>query len=261
MANPERRLRRTTRFYLSKVNRAISRYNLIDEGDRIIVAVSGGKDSLALLRLLKARQKFHPLPFEMIAVHVTYKGWDVGAPPPEFLARYFEQEGVSYNIEEADFTQEQDLDCFRCSWLRRKVLFETAYRLGCNKVALAHNQQDIVETALINLLLHGRLERPEPRTPLFGGEIILIRPLVLLTAKELRRFARVCELPVHETTCPHAESGMRAEVGDWLRQLKRSVPTVYVNVYRATERYAPRQKKVPRGDRGRTLRRKKAPTD
>jgi tRNA 2-thiocytidine biosynthesis protein TtcA len=250
MAKAENRAKRTTRFFLRKVNRAISRYGLIEEGDRIAVAVSGGKDSLSLLRLLRERRCFYPLHYDLVAVHVAYIGWEVGAPPAEVMEAHFQNEGVPYTLEEVDFTGEE-VDCFRCSWQRRKALFEAANRLGCNKVALAHNQEDIAETVLINLLLHGRLERPEPLSPLFGGKITLIRPLVFLTAKEMRRYARVCNLPVHKSTCPHIDTGMRAQVGNWLKQLRRKVPAVYVNVYRAAEKYVAKEKRSPRAGRGR----------
>jgi tRNA 2-thiocytidine biosynthesis protein TtcA len=247
---PEARIRRTTRFLLRKVNRAVSRYGLIEEGDRIAVAVSGGKDSLSLLRLLRDRRIFVPPPYEIVAVHVAYRGWEVGAPPPEVLEAHFQQEGVPFSIEEVDLTGEE-VDCFRCSWQRRKALFTAADRLGCLKVALAHNQQDIVETTMMNLLLHGRLERPEPLSPLFGGRITLIRPLVFLTPHELSRFARICELPVHESTCPHADTSMRARMRAWLHELSKTHPSVYINVYRAVEKYVPKEKRTPRAGRGR----------
>ncbi len=254
MAKERDPIRRTTRFYLRKVNRAISRYGLIAEGDRIVVAVSGGKDSLSLLRLLRERRRYVPVPYELVAVHVRYIGWEVGGPLQEVLEAHLQREGVPYYFEEVDF-QGEEVDCFRCSRQRRKALFQAACRLGCNKVALAHHQEDIVETVLINLLLHGRLERPEPFAPLFGGKITLIRPLVFLTAHELRRFARICNLPVQTSTCPHARTSMRARVGDWLRELKRTVPAVYVNLYRAAERYVLREPRPLRADRGRTRRR------
>lgn len=250
MAKDKDRVRRTTRFYLRKVNRAISLYGLIEEGDRIAVAVSAGKDSLSLLRLLRDRRVYFPPPYEIVAVHVIYRGWEAGAPPPDVLEAHFQQEGVPYAFEEVDLTG-REVDCFLCSWERRKALFAAARRLGCNKVALAHHQEDIVETIMINLLLHGRLERPEPFAPLFGGTITLIRPLVFLTAHEMRRFARICDLPVYPSNCPHSDSGIRAQVGQWLRQLRRTAPAVYINIYRAAERYVPREQKPPRVGRGR----------
>lgn len=235
MTDLEKRIRRTTRFYLRKVNRAVATYDLLAAGDRVAVAVSGGKDSIALLRLLRDRREFFPPPYEIVALHVAYIAWDVGAPPREALAEHFRREGVPYEIVETDFTGET-VDCFRCSWLRRKALFTTAQRLGCNKLALAHNLEDIVETTLLNLFQHGRLERPEPRTVLFGGRLTLIRPLVLFTAHELRRFVQVCNLPVYESTCPRRRTSQRTQIGAFLRELQKSRRELYINVYRALER-------------------------
>jgi len=235
MTDLEKRIRRTTRFYLRKVNRAVAIYGLLAAGDRVAVAVSGGKDSLALLRLLRDRREFFPPTYEVVALHVAYRGWEVGAPPREVLAEHFGREGVPYEILEVDLSGEA-VDCFRCSWLRRKALFSAAQRLGCNKLALAHNLEDIAETTLLNLLEHGRLERPEPCTELFGGRLTLIRPVVFLTAHELRRFCRVCGLPVYESTCPHQHTGQRAQIGAFLRELQKSRREVYVNVYRALEK-------------------------
>ena len=238
MTDLEKRIRRTTQFYLRKVNRAVARYGLLAAGDRVAVAVSGGKDSLALLRLLRDRRVFFPPPYEIVALHVAYVGWEVGAPPREVLAEHFRAEGVPYEIVEADFTG-QEVDCFRCSWLRRKALFGAAQRLGCNKLALAHHLEDMVETTMLNLLQHGRLERPAPATAFFGGQLTLIRPLVFFTAHELRRFATICSLPVHESTCPHHQTSQRAQIGACLRELQKSRRELYINVYRAVERPTP----------------------
>lgn len=236
MTDLEKRIRRMTRFYLRKVNRAVSIYGLLAAGDRVAVAVSGGKDSLALLRLLRDRREFFPPPYEVVALHVAYVGWEVGAPPRQVMADHFRREGVPYEIVEADFTGET-VDCFRCARLRRKALFEAAQRLGCNKLALAHHLEDMVETTMLNLLQHGRLERPEPSMALFGGRLTLIRPLVFFTAHELHRFAQACTLPVYESACPHSKTSQRAQIGACLRELQKSRRELYINVYRALERH------------------------
>jgi tRNA 2-thiocytidine biosynthesis protein TtcA len=249
MTDLENRIRRTTRFYLRKVNRAVAQYGLIKSGDRIAVGVSGGKDSLALLRLLRDRREYYPPPYEIVALHVLYAGWDVGAPPREVLEAHFLQESVPYEFVPVDFGGEE-VACFRCSWQRRKALFTTAMRLGCNKLALAHHLEDIVETILLNLLQHGRLERPEPFSPLFGGKLTLIRPLAFFKAHELRRFALTCGLPVYESTCPHMQTSQRARLRTWLQEFQRVRPQLYINVYRAVERYGI-PNRPPRASRGR----------
>lgn len=235
MPDAEARLCRATRFYLRKVNRAVSRYGLIAEGDRIAVAVSGGKDSLALLRLLRERPRYFPPAYQIVALHIAYRGREVGAPPPDRLAEHFRREGVPYAIEEVDLGQAEP-GCFPCSRLRRKALFTKAQELGCNKLALAHHLEDIVETILLNLFQHGRLERPEPFSPLFGGKLTLIRPLVFLTAHELHRYALLCGLPVHQGTCSYGAAGERARLRACLRELHKTRSELYINVFRALEK-------------------------
>jgi tRNA 2-thiocytidine biosynthesis protein TtcA len=248
MADAQARLRRMTRFYLRKVNRAIACYHQIEAGDRLAVAVSGGKDSLTLLRLLRERLELFLPAYELLAIHVSYSGWDVGAPTREELAAHFEREGVPYAFAEVDFTGEQ-VDCFRCSWQRRKALFRTAQEHGCNKLALAHHLEDVVEATLLNLLFHGRFERPEPFSPLFGGKLTIIRPLVFLKDHDVNRYARAAGLPVKAGTCPYAETGQRARMRAWLREFYRVCPELYINVFRAVEKYSPRVERPPRAVR------------
>lgn len=246
MSDAENRIRRTTRFYLRKLNRAVAVYGLIEAHDRIAVAVSGGKDSLALLRLLRDRRVYFPPSYEIVALHATYIGWAAGTPPPELLAAHFEREGIPYEVLEVDL-RGQEVDCFRCSWARRKALFTAAQRLGCNKLALAHHLEDIAETALLNLLQHGRLERPEPAAALFGGRLTLIRPLALFTGHELHRFAKICGLPICESACPYSQTSQRAQIGRYLREISKVRREVYINIFRATERTAPRETAAGRG--------------
>ena len=248
MPDEESRVRRATRFYLRKVNRAVSHYGLIEPGDRIAVAVSGGQDSLALLRLLRERPAFFPPPYELVAIHVFYRGLEAAVPPREVLEAHLRGEGVPYSLVEVDLTGEE-VSCFRCSWLRRKALFGRAQELGCNKLALAHHLEDIVETTLLNLFQHGRLERPEPCSPLFGGRLVLIRPLVFLTAHELHRYARLCGLPVYESNCPHGRTSERARLRACLRELHKARAELYINVFRAVEKQAAGRSRAARDDR------------
>ena len=164
---------------LKKVNKAVLEYDLIENGDRIVVAVSGGGDSLSLLQLLQMRQRSVPEKVDLIAVHVYD---DVG--PDERLRidleAWFQASRVEYAFEPLELPagEPRPLTCFRCTWHRRKALFLTADRLNCNKVAFGHHADDVVETALLNLFYSGRLESMEPRVEFFGGKITVIRPLI-----------------------------------------------------------------------------------
>ena len=141
-------------FYISKlVGKAITDYDMLADGDKIAVALSGGKDSLALLRVLNDRKRFVPIKYELLAVHI-----DLGYPcqHPKILAGYFKKQKIEYHIEKVDILKgktRKDISCFWCAWNRRKALFEVADRYGCKKVALWHHKDDIIETILLNLFL------------------------------------------------------------------------------------------------------------
>ena len=156
-----------TEFYISKsVGKATTDYDMLSEGDKIAVAVSGGKDSLTLLKVLVDRQKFVPIEYKIMAVHI-----DLGYPRSfaKTLEKYFKKIGVKYHIEKVDVlkkTKAEEINCFWCSWNRRKALFEVADRLGYRKVALGHHKDDIVETILLNLFFHGEISAMAPKQEL-----------------------------------------------------------------------------------------------
>ena len=147
-------------FYISKrAGRAIMDYKMIREGDKIAVAVSGGKDSMTLLRILLARREFVPVKYRVVAMHI-----DLGYPRSisAKLKRYFKKIGVQYHIEKTDVlrkTKKKDINCFWCSWNRRKALFEAANRLKCTKIALGHHKDDIAQTILLNLFFREKLQQ------------------------------------------------------------------------------------------------------
>lgn len=218
------------------LGKAIHRYGLIQDGDRIAVAVSGGKDSLLLLWLLRERLKWIPAKYELTAVHVD-PGFD--RQTSEILKAYFQQEGVEHRIIRTDHglrahaADNRENPCFLCSRLRRQVLFKTAREAGCNKLALGHHQDDFVETFLINILYGGQVAGIVPRQSFFGGEMIVIRPLALLPEHAIERLARRLELPVTRNACPSAHRGKRLEVRRLLEALYSSNSKVRGNIFHA----------------------------
>jgi len=224
-------------FYISKrVGRAIIDYSMLSEGDRIAVAVSGGKDSLTLLRLLKDRQKFVPIKYSLLAVHV-----DLGYPRSfaKPLERYFKKLGVPYHIEqclELKKTKRSQINCFWCSWNRRKTLFTVADRYGCNKVALGHHKDDIAQTILLNLFFHGEISAMVPRQELFKGKIILIRPLAYVEEDMIRRFVKKEKFPQLSCSCPKSEVSNRAKMASIIKDLEKICPEVKTNIYKSIGR-------------------------
>lgn len=200
-------------FFLSKkVDRAIRDHQMIDEGDKILIGVSGGKDSLALLRLLIYRLQQSPVKHEVAAAHVCGDARGIRVEPARELIDWVASEGLALHVREMA-TNETDpgpMNCERCSRARRRTLFEMADSLGCNKVALGHTLEDFAATALMNLLTHGRLETMAFNRSYFGGKFAVIRPLAYIREKDIVRFAKACCLPVLPTDCPLANSSSRA---------------------------------------------------
>jgi len=224
-------------FYISKrVGRAIMDYKMLSEGDRIAVAVSGGKDSLTLLRVLNNRRAFVPIKYELLAVHI-----DLGYPcmHPKVLGEYFKSQKIDYHIEKVDILKgktRKDISCFWCSWNRRKALFEVAYRFGCPKVALGHHKDDIIETILLNLFFHGEISAMSPKQELFNGKITLIRPLSYVEEDMIKRFAKEAGFPHEKCSCPNSITSKRTKVEDIIRDLKKICPDVKTNIFRSVKR-------------------------
>ena len=215
-------------FYLLKaISKAHRLYRLFDEGDRIAVAVSGGKDSGALLELLS---RWTGLPrFELVAVHVAASCSACAvAVSCDALNAWFARLGVASAIVPLDEQPAVDDDvrasggpCFHCAWRRRKAIFLAAHQLGCNKVALAHHADDVAVTTLLNLVYQGRCETMPARLELFDGVITLIRPLYLVEERRISRFIESGILPFDPVTCAVGADGRRAYMTAVLRQLER----------------------------------------
>lgn len=226
-----------TEYYISKsMGKAIMDYEMIAEGDKILVAVSGGKDSLTLLRVLNDRKKFVPIKYDLLAAHV-----DMGYPcqHPKILAEYFKKMGIAYHIEKIDILKgksRKDISCFWCSWNRRKALFETAARLGCTKVALGHHMDDIVETVLLNLFFQGEISAMCPKQELFKGQITIIRPLAYVEEELIRKFAKNLDFPHHKCACPNSVTSKRTKVENIIKDLEKISPDIKKNIFRSIKR-------------------------
>jgi tRNA 2-thiocytidine biosynthesis protein TtcA len=219
---------------LKKVNKAVREYDLIEDGDRIVVAVSGGSDSLGLLQLLQMRQRSMPEKAELIAVHI-YDDVEADERLRMDLEAWFQASGVEYAFEsmEVPADEPRPLSCFRCAWHRRKALFLTADRLNCNKVAFGHHADDVAETALLNLFYSGRLESMDPQIEFFGGKITVIRPLAYVPKKELTRFAQASAFPPPPPRCPNSLTSRRVRMQAILQELERDHQGARSNVLRA----------------------------
>ena len=226
-----------TEYYISKrMGKAIMDYGMLADGDKIAVAVSGGKDSLTLLRLLLDRKTFVPIKYDLTAIHI-----DMGYPKSisAKLEKYFKKLKVKYRIIKSDTLKKTDkhkINCFWCSWNRRKELFIAANKLGCTKIALGHHMDDIIETTLLNLFFQGEISSMVPKQELFKGKITLIRPLAYVEERLIVRFAREAKLGHDTCVCPHSVTSNRTRVGRIIESLEKVCPDIKKNIFRALKR-------------------------
>ena len=232
-----RPLSRTGNYISNRIGKAIADYQLIEDKDRILVAVSGGKDSLTMLHLLHERRKWAPVTYELIPMHVE-TDYACSASNRRKLKRFFEKRGLKHRFEKVRIrgTAEDKPACFWCSWNRRKALFTAAASLGCNKVALGHNKDDIIETLLLNIFYQGTFSAMNPRQELFKGKLTVIRPLCYVEESHTARFAREERLPLHTGVCQTAELSRRRMMKRFIAKVERSCPYVKTNLLRSIAR-------------------------
>lgn len=225
-------------FLLKKINRAIREYGMMADGDRVAVAVSGGKDSLSLLTLLRLRQRLVPQRYELVAVHVQGDARGQDCPPHPLLTDWLQSQGYVFAAEPMHLPPEESvpLSCHRCSWNRRKTIFRVADRLDCNVVAFAHHADDLAQTTLLNLFYGGRLETMAPAADYFEGHFRLIRPLAFVPEKDLTYFSRACEFPPPPTPCPRVRDSHRERMAQILRFFHKDAHRVRMNLVRAALR-------------------------
>jgi tRNA 2-thiocytidine biosynthesis protein TtcA len=218
------------------VGKALHRYNMISEGDRIVVGLSGGKDSLTLMHMLSERQARAPIAYELIAVHVD-PGFESGFS--DSLRIFCEQAGFPLKIEYTDYglqghsPENRENPCFLCSRMRRKRLFEIADEFDCSKIALGHNKDDIIETLFLNIFYSGEISTMVPFQPFFKGRFTVIRPLALADEKLIVDFARHQKFPEFVNPCPTAGNSKRQQIKTLLNQLYRSNKKIKGNIFRA----------------------------
>ena len=224
---------------LGYLRKAIEHYNMIEEGDKIAVGLSGGKDSITLLMGLKALQRFYPKHFEIIAVSVN--------PGFEFFDTNFLQEtcakiGVEYveaqsHIKEIVFDIRKEKNpCSLCANLRRGILNSTAIEYECNKIALGHNEDDVLETFFLNMIYAGNLSTFSPISYMDRSKITLIRPLVYAPEKEIRKFIKRKTIQVMPKNCPMDGVSKREYMKDLLYKLTIEIPNVRANLMGAIKR-------------------------
>ncbi|MBQ4582409.1 MAG: tRNA 2-thiocytidine(32) synthetase TtcA [Oscillospiraceae bacterium] len=225
---------------LSLARRCVEDYNMIEEGDRIAVGVSGGKDSMVALAVLAQLRRFYPKHFELEAITL-----EMGMPGMDFapVAAYCEQIGVPYTriqvpVYQIVFEERQEKNpCSLCAKMRRGSLNTALVEKGIRKIALGHHYDDAVETLLMNLLFEGRIGCFQPVTHLDRMDVLQIRPLLYCHEEEIRRAAARLDLPIIHNPCPADGSSRRQEVKELLVQLEEKYPNLKTKLFGAIQRY------------------------
>lgn len=236
--------KKLTKRIIRQTAQAITDFSMIEESDKVMVAMSGGKDSYVLLDALRTLQKRAPISFELLAVTVNPH---IPQFPAETLRAYFEAEGVPYHIEDQDIYSiiqklipEGKSVCSLCARLRRGVLYRLAGELGCTKIALGHHMDDIVGTLLLNLFYGGRLKAMPPVLRSDDGKHTVIRPLAYVREYETEKFAKLRGYPLApKGLCGAGENLKRQEIKELMKSWDREFPGRVYNLFMSLHRVSP----------------------
>lgn len=221
------------------VRRAVDDYGMINEGDRVAVGVSGGKDSMLLLAALRQLQSYYPKRFELgaITIELGFEGMDFTP-----VKRFCEECGIEYTCVKTDIKEvvfdvrQEDNPCALCAKMRRGALNNTLRERGMNKLALGHHFDDAVETFMMSLLFEGRLSCFQPVTYLDRSGVTQIRPLIYAGEQRIANLAAALELPIVENPCPQDKTSKRYEIKQLLKSMCGEYPDMKTKVFGAMQR-------------------------
>ena len=227
---------------LSNFRKAIEEYKMIDEGDKIGICLSGGKDSITMLYAFKALQRFYPKHFDVVAISINpgFEFFDT-----QFLQKICDNLDIPLFIDDShakeivfDIRKEKN-PCSLCANLRRGIINSIAIKEGCNKIALGHNQDDVLETFLLNLLYTGNIGTFAPKSYMDRTKITLIRPLIYTPEKDIKRFIKKNNISVMPKVCPMDGKSKREDMKQLIYTLSKNIPMVRANLFGAIQRNLP----------------------
>jgi tRNA 2-thiocytidine biosynthesis protein TtcA len=222
--------------FARKAGRGIHRFDMIRDGDRILIGVSGGKDSLALCAALAERKRWVPVDYTLWAAFIDWREYPAPPEALEAVRAFLEGLGIPLRVLQAHIHPpgyRKAFSCYICSRNRKRILFEEARRLGAAKVALGHHLDDVVETTLMNLFFRGEFSTMMPVQEFFQGRLSIIRPLCEMEERDVERLARRYPLPVIAGSCPRKDVNQRVVLKEILRRLRRESRQVKENIYRS----------------------------
>ena len=237
-------LQKLRKYLEGRTGKAIIEYNMIEDGDTVLVCLSGGKDSYTLLAMLMALQQRAPIKFRLIAMNLDQKQPGF---PADILPRYFESIGIEYQIVEADTYSvvkekipEGKTTCSLCSRLRRGIIYRTAKELGANKIALGHHRDDMVHTLFLNLLFGGKLKAMPPKLVTDDKAHVVIRPLAYCAESDIAKFARGMEFPIIPCNlCGSQDNLQRQKIKEMMQDWDKRFPGRTESVFTAMQNIVP----------------------
>lgn len=238
MENPTRpdgEQRRTIERVRRQFRKGVKDFALLRPGDSVLVGLSGGKDSMALLQLMGEWLSHAAVKFPLYALHVRMKGVDYRSDA-SYLERFAQSCGATFLLRETVMPhdrQERRTPCFLCSWERRKVLFEVAQELHCNKIALGHHRDDLLTTALMNLLYNGSFSTMPAMLSMRKMPLSIIRPLCRVDEADLRSWAEINAYQPLRKVCPHDDASRRSDLREELERLQDAHPDAKNNLWHA----------------------------
>ena len=224
--------------------KAMATYHLIEDDDRILVGLSGGKDSLCLLELLAKRSRIQHPRFEVEALHVRMTNIHYETDT-SYLQNFCDDLGVKLHVMTTSFEvdnnsegdaarlHKQKTPCFLCSWNRRKQMFNLAQELGCNKIALGHHQDDLLHTALMNLIFQGRFDTMPALLKMRKMPLSIIRPLCMIEEKDIKTYAELQGYQKQQKLCPYETNSHRADIEQIYDAIERMNPEARYSMWNA----------------------------
>ena len=213
-------------------------YHLIDDGDRILVALSGGKDSLCLLDLLAQRQRIFMPRFSIEAIHIRMENIAYETDT-HYLEDFCRQRNVNLHVVNTSFdasTDKRKSPCFLCSWNRRKQMFNLAQEIGCNKIALGHHMDDLIHTALMNECFQGRFDTMPVFLQMKKMPLAIIRPLCLCHESDIKAYAEQEGYQKQRKLCPYEKDSYRTDIQQIFHQMESLNPEARYSIWNALER-------------------------
>lgn len=226
---------------MSYMRCAMEKYNMVDDGDKIAVGVSGGKDSVALLVGLAHLRRFYPKKFELIAITLDPCFDDIDGDYSE-ISKICEQFSIPYIIKRTELakiifqTREEKNPCSLCARMRRGSLHDIAKENGCNKIALGHHMDDAAETFMMNLLNLGQIGCFSPVSYLSRKDLYMIRPMIFATEKDVKKAVNKSNLPVVKSLCPVDKKTQREDVKNLLNELEKDYPALRKKIVGSLQR-------------------------